>query len=278
MSFGPNPWQQAHWDWRAAGNFMFGGAGAGLLVFTALAGAGGLGGTLLALAGMGLIGLGLLCVWLEIGRPLRAMNVMRRPGTSWMSREAMVAPLVFGLGLGVAAGVRSWAPLLLLAALGFLYCQARIVQAAKGIPAWREPMTVPLLFVTGLTEGAGLFWLAGVAPARAGALLVVGFAALLVARWALWRSWRERVARVAAAPALAAIDVAGRRMQWLGGALPAALALLALAGVPGGAFLLAAAGAFAAGTGAFFKYVLVTRAAYNQGFRLPHLPVRGVPR
>jgi phenylacetyl-CoA:acceptor oxidoreductase subunit 2 len=59
-------------------------------------------------------------VWLEIGRPLRAMNVMRRPGSSWMSREAMVAPLVFALGLGVAAGLRAWAPLLLFAAHGFL--------------------------------------------------------------------------------------------------------------------------------------------------------------
>ena len=278
MSYGPNPWQQAHWDWRAAGNFMFGGAGAGLLAYAALAGVGGLAGTLLALAGIGLIGLGLLCVWLEIGRPLRAMNVMRRPGSSWMSREAMVAPLVFVLGLGVAAGVRAWAPLLLVAALGFLYCQARIVQAAKGIPAWREPMTVPLLVVTGMAEGAGLFWLAGVAPARGAPLLTVAFAALLVARWALWRGWRRRVGPVAAAPALAAIDAAGRRLQWLGGALPVALALLALAGLPGAPFLLAAAGALAAGTGASFKYVLITRAAFNQGFRLAHLPVRGVPR
>ncbi|HKB54518.1 MAG TPA: DmsC/YnfH family molybdoenzyme membrane anchor subunit, partial [Ramlibacter sp.] len=99
MTYGPNPWQQAHWDWRAAGNFMFGGAGAGLLVFTVLAGTRGLAGIVLLLAGMALIGLGLLCVWLEIGRPLRAFNVMRRPGSSWMTREAMVAPLVFALGL-----------------------------------------------------------------------------------------------------------------------------------------------------------------------------------
>jgi len=82
MSYGPAPWQQAHWDWRAAGNFIFGGAGAGLLVATPYAGAQGLANTLLVLAGMGLIGLGLLCVWLEIGRPLRAMNVMRRAGRS----------------------------------------------------------------------------------------------------------------------------------------------------------------------------------------------------
>ena len=36
MSHGPAPWRQTNWDWRAAGNFIFGGAGGGLIVFTAL--------------------------------------------------------------------------------------------------------------------------------------------------------------------------------------------------------------------------------------------------
>ena len=278
MTYGPNPWQQAHWDWRAAGNFVCGGAGAGLLVFTVLSGVDGLAAALLLLAGMALIGLGLLCVWLEIGRPLRAFNVMRRPGSSWMTREAMVAPLVFALGLAVAAGVQVVAPLLLLAALGFVYCQARIVQAGKGIPLWREPFTVPLLVLTGLAEGAGLFWLAGGAsPRRAGLALIV-FAAMVLGRWQLWRTWRRRVATVAVAPALAAIDRAGRTLQAIGGALPIVLALLAAVGTPGGPLLLAAAGACVAATGAWFKFTLITRAAFNQGFQLPRFPVRGVPR
>lgn len=277
-SFGPAPWQQAHWDWRAAGNFMGGGAGAGLLVYAVLAGTGGLAGTLLVLAGMALIGLGLLCVWLEIGRPLRAMNVMRRPGSSWMSREAMVAPLVFVLGLGVAAGLRAWAPLLLFAALGFLYCQARIVQAGKGIPAWREPLTVPLLVLTGLAEGAGWFWASGCLPARAGVLVALLFAVLVLARWLLWRTWRGRVAVAADPRAVAVIDRMGRCVQWAGGLLPIVLTLLALGGAPGARVLLAFAGVCAAVAGACFKFTLITRAAYNQGFALQHLPVRGVPR
>ena len=33
-----------------------------------------------------------------------------------------------------------------------------------------------------------------------------------------------------------------------------------------------------AATGAYFKFTLVTRGAYYQGFSLVHLPVRGVPR
>ena len=161
------------------------------------------------LAGLGLVGLGLLCVWLEIGRPLRALNVFRKPGASWMSREAMVSLLLFPLGLGLALGLRTWAAPVLFVALGYLYCQARMVQAGKGIPAWREPLTVPLMMLTGLTEGAGLYWLANSGQPVAGAALGLLFVALLLARWLAWRIWRGRVAKVAAAPALAAIDGAG---------------------------------------------------------------------
>ena len=39
--FGPNPWHQTNWDFRAAFNFMFGSAGAGLLVTAAFSGAAG---------------------------------------------------------------------------------------------------------------------------------------------------------------------------------------------------------------------------------------------
>ena len=36
--FGPKPWHQSNWDFRAALNFIFGGAGAGLLVVAAFSG------------------------------------------------------------------------------------------------------------------------------------------------------------------------------------------------------------------------------------------------
>lgn len=282
MSYGPNPWQQAHWDWRAAGNFMSGGAGAGLMVFTVLSGLKGPIATVAVLAGLGLIGLGLLCVWLEIGRPLRALNVFTNIRQSWMAREALVSVLVFGLGLGLAAGVSSWAAPLVVAALAFVYCQGRILQAAKGIPAWREPLTAPLLVVTGLAEGAGLFLLVSAWPGGgAGAALVWAFAALVLARWLLWRTWRNRVAVKAAPRALAQIDRLGPLLLWLGAAVPLVLAVAAATVLPSGAWgmaLLAAAGLCVAVTGAIFKFTLITRAAYNQGFALSRMPVRGVPR
>jgi phenylacetyl-CoA:acceptor oxidoreductase 26-kDa subunit len=281
MSYGPNPWQQSHWDWRAAGNFICGGAGSGLIVYTLLSSTSRLSATLLVLAGLGLVGLGLLCVWLEIGRPLRAMNVYFNLPTSWMSREALVSLVLFGLGLGLVAGVQAWAVPTLVAALAFIYCQARIVQAARGIPAWREPLTVPLLIATGLAEGAGLFWLATGWQARPGVMLALLFGALVLARWLLWRAWRRRIAASAAPKALALIDRNGQGLQWVGGAAALALIALPATGLVAGAWgasLLAAAGLLVAATGMHFKFMLITRAAFNQGFVLKRLPVRGVQR
>ena len=280
MSYGPNPWQQAHWDWRAAGNFICGGAGAGLVIFTVLSGLQGLAATLAILAGLGLVGLGLLCVWLEIGRPLRALNVFINLRTSWMSREALVSVFLFALGLGLAAGVKSWVAPVVIAAVTFIYCQARIVQAARGIPAWREPLTVPLLITTGLAEGAGLFWLAAAWQSAGGTLLASMFGLLVLVRWGLWRAWRRRVASVSAPRALAQIHRTGPALQWIGTLLPLILAVVAATGLIPAAWtpvLLAAAGLGVAVTGAWFKFTLITRAAFNQGFALARLPVRGVP-
>lgn len=279
LSVGPAPRQQYQWDWRAAGNFMAGGAGAGLLVFSQLSGLKGTAGVAVLLGGLGLVGLGLLCVWLEIGRPLRAMNVFFNARTSWMSREALVSVLVFGLGLGLLAGVNAWAAPLAIVALAFLYCQARIVQGAKGIPTWRAQLTAPLLVLTGLAEGAGLFWIVAAWQFASGALVAL-FGVLVLLRWLLWRAWRASIAD-APAPALAAIDRAGRVVQWLGSALPLALVLIAGFGAAAGtwgAVLLTSAGAAVAVTGAWFKFTLVTRGAYYQGFSLARLPVRGAAR
>lgn len=283
MSFGPKPWQQAHWDWRAAGNFMCGGAGAGLIVFTALARAGALAEALLLLAGLALVGLGLLCVWLEIGRPMRALHVFFNPRTSWMTREGFVATLLFPAGLAAAAGVPGLVWVAAALALVFVYCQARILKAARGIPAWREPLIVPLVMTTGLAEGGGLFLLSAPLHRAAGPWLVLLFAVLVLARWLAWSAYRRRLAASAVARALAALDAAARPMRWAGTLAALVLAALALvlglaAGSGGAAALLAAAlaGAGASLTGAWLKYTLITRAAFNQGFALSKLPVRGV--
>lgn len=275
MTYGPDPWLQKNWDWRAAGNFICGGAGSGLIVFAAASGTAGSARAALLLGGLVLIGLGLTLVWLEIGRPWRALHVFFNPFTSWMTRESFVALLLFPAGLAAAFGVPGvdWVAAAL--ALAFVYCQARILQAAKGIPAWREPSLVPLVVATGLAEGGGLFLLAGLWHGARSAPLLLAFAALAAVRAALWLRWRQRLEGRTAARALATIDRTGRLLLWGGAVLALALVATAAAWPAAGGVLAALAGLLTAATGAAFKFDLVCRAAFNQGFALAQVPVRG---
>ncbi len=280
MSYGPNPWQQTSWDWRAAGNFIGGGAGSGLIVVTVVSAAQASLATVLLLVGMALIGLGLFCVWLEIGRPLRALHVFFNPRTSWMSREAFVAPVLLASAFATALGYQLLAPVAAVAALMFVYCQGRILQAARGIPAWRDARMAALIMSCALAEGAGLFWLlagwsAGTTP------LAALFAALIITRALIWLAWRHAIATSAAPRALAAFDLPGRALLWAGSIVPMLLVAIAAIGVPGAwtaTVLMALAGLLVAATGVWFKFALITRGAFNQGFALTHLPVRGVAR
>ncbi len=278
MNFGPDPWQQSSWDWRAAGNFICGGAGAGLIVTSAFSGVQGPALTALMLAGLALVGLGLSCVWLEIGRPLRAINVFFNPKTSWMSREAITATLLFPAGLGAAAGISGFAWAAAALALAFVYCQSRMLQAARGIPAWREPLLSPLIVITGLAEGAGLFLVTGPILGPYASSLAVPFGVLLLARILMWLAYRRRLAGAAASRANLALDRAGRVLQVAGTLAPLALIAVTAAGDFNGTLMpLAAslAGLAATLAGSYLKYVLVTSAGFNQGFALEHLPVRG---
>lgn len=275
IPFSVAPFHQTNWDWRAAGNFIGGGSGTGLLILAAFAGAERY--WLLALVGLALVGAGLTCVWAEIGRPLRALNVFRHPQTSWMTREGLVAPFLFASGLAAAwmnGGAVSW--LVAAIALGFVYCQARILFASKGIPAWREPRLQPLVIVTGLAEGAG--WLALLAPLSGadvrgwlpGALLV-----LVALRVWLWYGYLGALERGGAPKkTLEVLGAFSRRFVLFGNGVSAALAVMA--GLFQSAFVLATAGLLAFAAGWLMKHAIVARAAFNQGFALPKIPVRGV--
>jgi phenylacetyl-CoA:acceptor oxidoreductase subunit 2 len=270
------PWIQSHWDLRAAGNFIGGGSGTGLLIVAALAAAAAY--RPYAVVGLALVAAGLFCVFLEIGRHLRAPRVLTHLGRSWMTREAIVAPFLFGAGLAAA-----WyqTPLLVgltaLLAAAYLYCQARILHAGKGIPAWREPRVIPLIVVTGLAEGIGLTvaLLAIVGPVSPVPWPALVLAMLLVARTVAWRRYRKRLQ--APARALAALDKGRLAFDRFGNWVAAPLAVIASVLAPGpvATWLAAAAGVLAVAGGWHLKITLVTRAAYNQGFALPALPVRG---
>ncbi|MBX7233247.1 MAG: dimethyl sulfoxide reductase anchor subunit [Caldilineales bacterium] len=282
----PGPTHQSPWDWRAAMQFICGGAGAGLLLFTALSSLGDpawlrRGGLLAGLLALVFVGLGLFFVWIKLGRRLRAAYVILNPRTSWMSREALFAG---GMGALTLAGLVVQSPPLTLAAalfgLGYLFSQAQMFQTSRGIPAWRQPAITPLFFLTGLAEGGGLFALVALIFGGAAAWTTAALLLLVAARWLAWARYFQQIAAPGAVP-VRSLEIlsATRRLFVSGGHIaPALLLLLALAAqaaLPVAAALLAAlAGLLMIASGWYFKFNLITRAAFNQGFALTRTPAR----
>ncbi|RLA36316.1 MAG: phenylacetyl CoA [Gammaproteobacteria bacterium] len=278
MSVGGKPWLQTHWDWHVALNFLTGGSGSGLLLVAVL---GALAGQSLAAptwVGLLLVAGGLAQVSLHLGRPLRGLNVLLNPHTSWMTREAIVAgPLLALAGLAALLDSTVIGLLVGLLAAAFLYCQARILKEARGIPAWREPRIVPLVITTGLAEGLALYLLIAVAAGRNEALLPVGVALLaaLVVRFTAWRRYRQALQGHAPLAALAVLDRAEGPFAGAGHVAPVLLLLVAVwvPSAQGPLVTMAALAALLAGWGV--KFAIVTRASYNQGFAITHTPARG---
>ena len=271
--------RQRYWDLRAAGNFSGGGTGAGLIVTAAAAAALGAPFRLALALGLGLVVAGLSLVWLEIGKPWRALNVFFHPQTSWMTREGIMASLLVPAGLfAIVGGGAPAAGLAAMLAAGFLFCQARILRAARGIPAWRQAQSVPWMLATGLAEGSGVYLIAGAHGAG-----WLGFALLAgLAREAAWRAYRAGLAGTPAATRSVAVFAAApaRRLHaaQLAGLALIALALAAAAGgvAPGPAAGLAVAGgALAALAGWGMKALLITRAGFTRAVAIPMVPTRG---
>ncbi|MGE5169093.1 MAG: hypothetical protein ACM3JC_01835 [Rudaea sp.] len=273
--------RQASWDARAAANFVCGGAGAGVIVSTAFAAAGARTTSALLVCGAALVATGLACVWFEIGRPLRALNVFLHPRTSWMSREAFVATLLLPAALLAAWRIPGMLAAAVALALAFVACQGRMLQASRAIPAWREPLVAPIVVTTGLVEGGGLVVAATAALGSGASIALALFAALVVLRALGFVAYRRTLATVGATHARAALEPAGRLLLVAGTLLPLALVALAaldgLASAPARAALVAA-GLAAAAAGFHFKYTLILRAGFVQAVVLAHLPVRGARR
>jgi phenylacetyl-CoA:acceptor oxidoreductase subunit 1 len=277
---GVEPSHQQHWDWKAASNFVCGGAGAGLFVIAAPVSL--LKGPtfLVSWAAIGIVALGLFLLLFKIGHPERSLYVLRQPRRSWMSREAWVAGVFFPLatlatwfaspGLTVASAV---------AALLFLFSQAMILKEARGIPAWRVQAIVPLIVSTGFAEGAGLFLAATtVLPALKSMSEPAAIASVLLAavRSWTWQSYRTALA-IEGAPirALAELDRYRPIFFVVGLALPVLLTVAGFIATLIQPFVFAAAGACVLVAGSALKFILITRAGFNQGFALKHTPIRG---
>jgi phenylacetyl-CoA:acceptor oxidoreductase subunit 2 len=231
-----------------------------------------------ALIGLGLVATGSFLLLFKIGRPLRSIYVLRQPQRSWMSREAWIAGALFPLGI-LAVWFENRALLLAAAVCGvlFLYCQSMILQAAKGIPAWRLPPIVPLIITTGLAEGVGLFLaLLGITVTSPAVPMATALLLLVAGRCLAWTSYSNAL-RHAGAPVRSIAVLDSHRPWFLAFGLILPLASIALGIIIEAAAPLAFAcgglSAFAAGWA--LKFILVTRAGYNQGFALNHTPVRG---
>ena len=281
--------RQTFWDWRAMMNFILGGMASGLMVVAWFAHAVGMVSTealctIDAFAAV-VMAVGLFFVFLKIGRKARFLYVLLRPQTSWMTRETWCVALIYpALGAafvwpGAAQGALA---LVALAAAGFLYCQARILHSAKGIPAWRAPLMPAMLLATGLFEGLGLLGvlslLEGMRAEPATALAAAGLLLVLVNTWA-WRCYVDSAKANGIGP-LARRDLAAASpyVHAIGHAVPAALYLLCLAVTAASPVLAALAGLAAVAGGALWKFVVITRACHQQGFALPMLPQRGSGR
>lgn len=270
----PGPVQKV-WDWRAAMNFVLGGMSAGLFL---LAYAGYLMGaydttTLLGIdvAAGAIMGAGLFCVFLKLGRRFRFWRVATRWQSSWMTRETYFVGVIYPALLANLLWPNTVLhALIAAAAAGFLVCQANILHAAKGIPIWREPIIVPLLIVTGLLEGAGLLALAGAVtgflkgnylPLVATIVVLAPTMAVLSLRYLpLTRKTTHGEVEAIAQPVL------------LVGQLLPSLVVVIAAMAPDNttrAILVGIAGLVMVLTGALWKYTIIVRAAHFQGHQIP---------
>jgi phenylacetyl-CoA:acceptor oxidoreductase 26-kDa subunit len=275
------PVQQRNWDWRAAGNFVGGGSGSGLLIIIAVLTLLGARVSNLIVIAVFLIVTGLGLVWLEIGRPWRFLNVYRNPATSWMSRESWLASVLVPLAL-----LASWFEsntLIILTGLNaalFLYSQGRILKAARSIAAWRIPEVVPLVMTTGLTEGIGILLISWVLipdlKANIGLFdITIISVFLILARIWMWIAYRE--ALFVSVPDNTREIILRSQLPFIlyGHILPIALLFIAVSLKSYVNILVLLSGLCIMLSGWNIKFIIITRAALNQGYALPHSPARG---
>jgi len=276
---GVEPWHQKHWDWKAAGNFLCGGAGAGLFICAMLFGLNGAPIIVPGFAALVLVACGLGLLMFKIGKPLRFLYVLRQPGRSWMTREAWLVGVWFPIALFTLWS--NHAPFLLpaaLVALSFLFCQGMILEQAKGIPAWRNRRIIAFIMTTGLAEGCGLFVIfAAFSPHLRTAAAPFAIALLILTALRAW-TWRRYFGSLASEGApTRTLEVLAATRGWLatfGFVLPVVGVAIGLF-PPTNSLFFAFAGLCVFASGWAIKFVLITRAAYNQGYALAHTPVRG---
>ena len=152
-----------------------------------------------------------------------------------------------------------------------------ILEESKGIPAWRT-RGYPVNHGNRIGRGLGLLLRR---PRSCQAW------ALLRSRWLscsqylprrIWAWWRYFAALESEGAPTRTLEIFTACRMWFfaaGLVLPLALVAAGLIVPVAAAILFALAGLSVFATGWAIKFILITRAAYNQGFALPHTPIRG---
>ncbi len=135
---------------------------------------------------------------------------------------------------------------------------------------------MPLLGLSGLAEGSGLYLIFAVLLGRVLPSMLVITLGLIIARALAWQTYLKALDR-SHVPQLTVVAFERIRKVFLllGHVLPAVLIVAAFLWPEQANPLVVLAGAAVTLTGWMFKLVLITRAAYTRGVSLPAIPVRG---
>ncbi len=137
----------------------------------------------------------------------------------------------------------------------------------------------PLVVSTGLAEGTALFalWIAVAGTSyQFMQLVAVALLAMTALRHFAWREYRQALGEEGApVRSLRALDASVFKLSLLHQLIPMAIAVI---GIISGAFLptlLSLSALLVLASGWIFKFSLITRAAFNQGFAIERMPARG---
>jgi len=287
---------QKFWDFRAVANFFFGGASSGFAIMAFVAYlAGEISSRTLTLAYVAaacVMAIGLFAVFLEIGRKMRALFALKKISTSWMTREIWAAIAFFVLlGLDFVFNALILHVLTAVSAAAFLYCQARILHAARGIPAWRVAEMPSMLLVSGLLEGTGLLAIGtGLFPQlfAFNRVAVIAGIVLCCIGFGLWATYASRARTLKGddfyldirenhfpKSTRDAINAARWPVHVIGHVLPLLLVGIGFFAKSTPAWMWITAGVLALAGGLIWKSTVITRASHQQGITLPAIPGRG---
>lgn len=161
-------------------------------------------------AGTAMVVAGLLSSLGHLGQPQRAWRALSQWRSSWLSREGVLAIATFApiLGLAWALSAPLRGPLAssalggfgeamawgtMLGALATVACTAMIYASLKPIPAWRQPLVLPVYLVFALLTGlllhaAALPLAGGAAPPQMLAIIAALAAVAGACKLAYWRA------------------------------------------------------------------------------------------